>query len=253
MKIKQDQVENLLYINANPTPSTIGGISSGSTFDGQTTKEVLDLLLYPYQSPTFSSFTFGQSSPIQVGVTVSGDKTFTWGTTNSGNVEANSIIITDVTGAATLGTGLANDGSELITIISVQKTSAASHTWRITGTNTESGTFTRDLTISWQWMKYYGEAVGTPLNEAEIESLRVGALSSSYSGTYTFVGGGYKYICYPAALGTATSFKDTSNNLPVPFETVYTVSVTNSEGIATNYNVHRTTNVLGGAITILVA
>ena len=41
--------------------------------------------------------------------------------------------------------------------------------------------------------------------------------------------------------------------LPVPFEAPYTVSVTNSYGVATNYNVHRTTNILSGAITIIVS
>jgi hypothetical protein len=50
-----------------------------------------------YQNPTFSSFSFPQSTPIEVGTIISGNKTFTWATTNTGNVSANSISILDIT------------------------------------------------------------------------------------------------------------------------------------------------------------
>jgi hypothetical protein len=60
-------------------------------------------------------------------------------------------------------------------------------------------------------------------------------------------------VCYPAALGTATIFTDIATGLNVPFEPVVVVAVTNPFGIATNYNVHRSTNILGSAITIGVS
>jgi hypothetical protein len=91
------------------------------------------------------------------------------------------------------------------------------------------------------------------LVETDIESLRVGNLSSTFVGTYSFVAGGYKYISYPSSFGTATSFKDVDTNFNVAMEAPYIISVTNTFGQTTNYNVHRTTNILGGAITIQVS
>ena len=241
------------YTNATPVPSTLGGIAAGTTFDAVPLEDLVTDLLYPYQAPAFSSFGFSQTSPIEVGITISGTKTFTWGTTNSGNVSPNTLVIRDVTGAADLATGLANDGTESLGIGTVQKTSAASHVWRITGTNTQSDTFTRDQTVTWQWKRFYGESVTTPLDESGIEGLRVGGLASSFAGTYSFSAGGYKYLCYPTVFGTATSFKDASTNLDIPFEAPYTVSVTNTLGQTTDYRVHRTTNILGSALSIVVA
>ena len=241
------------YTNITPVPTTIGGISSGSTFDSKTMTEMWTALLYPYQSPTFSSFSFGQSSPIEVGLTLTGSKTFTWATTNSSNISSNSISILDITGSATLASGLANDGSEVLNIGTVQKTTATSHTWRISAVNTNSVTFTRDVSIAWQWRRFYGESTTTPLIESEIEALRVSGLATGFSGTYSFVGGGYKYLCYPTSFGTATTFKDQSTNLDVPFEAPYTVNITNVNGIATDYRVHRSTNILGAAINIVVS
>lgn len=241
------------YTNTTPVPTTIGGISSGSTFDSKTMTEMWTSLLYPYQSPTFSSFSFGQSSPIEVGLALTGNKTFTWATTNSSNISSNSISILDVTGSTTLASGLANDGSEVLNIGTVQKTTATSHTWRISAVNTNSVTFTRDVSIAWQWRRFYGESTTTPLIESEIEALRVSGLATGFSGTYSFIGGGYKYLCYPTSFGTATTFKDQSTNLDVPFEAPYTVNITNVNGIATDYRVHRSTNILGAAINIVVS
>ena len=241
------------YTNITPVPTTIGGISSGTTFDSKTMTEMWNSLLYPYQSPTFSNFSFGQSSPIEVGTTLTGNKTFTWATTNSSNISSNSISILDVTGSSTLASGLANDGSEVLSVGTVQKTSATSHAWRISAVNTNSVTFTRDVSIAWQWRRFYGESTTTPLIESEIEALRVSGLATGFSGTYSFVGGGYKYLCYPTSFGTATTFKDQSTNLDVPFETPYIVNITNVNGIATDYRVHRSTNILGAAINIVVS
>lgn len=243
------------YTNANPVPTTIGGISSGTTFNSTSISSVLDKLLYPYQLPIFSSFTItGLTNPLEVGTSLSANPTFTWGVTNPTNISANTVKITDVTGGnAVLVTGSANDGIEIVTLSAITKSTATSHQFKIEATDTKSTVFNKTLTVNWQWKRYYGESTNTPLVEADIKGLRVNGLSSGFAGTYSFNTGGYKYICYPSVLGTATSFKDASTNLTVPFQTVYTVSVTNGSGIATNYNVHRTTNIIGGAINIIVA
>lgn len=241
-----------LYNNANPTPQTLGGIVSGSTFSNQTMKEMWDALLYPYQAPSFSSFVIsGQSSTIEVGASVPANPTFIWNVINSHNVLPNTTIIKN--NGNIIANNISNVSPYTVTDGAVTKNSATTNTWTIQQTNTNSQNFSRNFIVSWLWKVYYGESLSSPLNESQIESLRVGNLQIGFAGTYSFQGGSYKYLCYPAVLGTATTFKDTLTNLDVPFETPYTVSITNINGITTLYNVHRTTNILGSSINILVS
>ncbi len=242
--------------NATPTPTTLGGIPAGTTFADVPVETVLQDLLYPYQTPAFTAFSIsGQSTGLEVGQSVAGgSRTFVWSTSNSSNVQANSVTIQNITGGTTtLVSSTSNDGTEAVSITSVTKTVASSHVWRILASNTKTQQFTRDFTVTWQWRRYHGESVLTTLSEPEIEALRVSQLSSSFAGTYAFQAGGYKWIAYPTSFGTATSFKDTATNLDVPFQPVVTIDLTNAHGATTQYNVHRTTNILGAAISILVA
>lgn len=261
---------SILYNNASPTPSTIGGISSGSTFTDKTMQEMWDLLLYPYQSPAFSSFSIsGQSTVVEVGVSISGSKTFTWSTSNSSNVQANTILIRDVTNSVDLATSSANDGSEIISLpTTIQKTSATSHQWSIRGTNTNSANFSSTFTVNWLWRRYFGTSTNATLTENEIEALSSSSLSNIFTGTFSYGSGGYKYFCFPTSLGSPSSFKDASTNLNVAMATdeddayfanvsngLYygLVSVTNAYSQTTNYKVYRSKNILGGSISIIVA
>ena len=217
---------------------------------------VLQSLLYPYQAPTFSAFSIsGQSTTLEVGATVTGaNRTFTWTATNASNITANIVEIQNITGGTTsLAVGLANDGTEMLSFADVTRTTSTTHVWRIRATNTQTTVFTRDFTVTWQWRRFFGESVNTTLTENQIEALRVNGLVSGFAGNYSFNAGGYKWIAYPTVFGTATTFKDTSTNLDVPFEPPVIVSVTNALGVVQDYRVHRTTNVLGGAITIAVS
>lgn len=258
------------YTNASATPSTIGGISSGSTFSLQTMQQMWDILLYPYQSPAFSSFTMsGQTTSIEVGVTISGTKTFTWATTNSGNVSTNTILIRDVTNSVDLATSSANDGTESIALpTAIQKTSQATHQWSIRGTNTNAVNFSATFTVSWFWQSYYGPSTNTTLTEADIEALTNSGLASGFSGTFAYAGGGYKFFCFPTSFGSPASFKDAATNLNVAMASSVDdaffsntanslsyglVSVTNAFSQTTNYRVYRSKNILGGAISIIVA
>lgn len=242
--------------NATPTPTTIGGITAGTTFNSLPVETVLQNLLYPYQAPAFTSFTLSsQTTPLEVGASVTGGaRTFAWTTSNSANIATNTLSITDVTGGnTTLASTLANSGSTSLTLTAVTKVIATTHQWKIQATNTQSNTLSSTYTVTWQWRRFYGESVNTTLAAVDVQSLRVGALSSAFAGTYAFSAGGYKYIAYPTTFGTASSFKDQSTNLDVPFQPIQIISITNANGIATNYNIHRTTNILGSAINIVVA
>jgi hypothetical protein len=233
-------------------------------------QQMWDRLLYPYQSPAFSSFSIsGQATSVEVGTTISGTKTFIWGTTNSANVSANTILIFDVTNNVTLASGSANDGTESIALpTAIQKTSQASHQWRVRGTNTLTINFSATFTVSWFWQRYYGPSTNTTLTEAQIEALSDSGLASGFNGTFSYAGGGYKFFCFPTSFGSPVSFKDAATNLNVAMASIVDdaffsntanslsyglVSVTNVFSQTTNYRVYRSKNILGGAISIIVA
>lgn len=242
------------YTNLTPTAVSIGGIPAGSTFDNMTMQEMWDALLYPYQTPVFSSFTSSMSTPIEVGGTIpAGSVTFLWNTTNSSNIAANSIKIDDITAGNTLAAGLANTGTTAISISEITNVMATSHQWKITATNTKGVFLSRTLNVYWQWKIYYGESALTDLIEADVEALRVGTLAANVSGNYSFNAGEYKWICYPTSFGLKTTFKDASTNFDVAMQPALTKSITNSQGVSTNYYCHRTVNKLGGSITISIS
>lgn len=242
------------YTNFTPTAVSIGGIPAGSTFDNMTMQEMWDALLYPYQTPVFSSFTSSMSTPIEVGGTIpAGSVTFLWNTTNSSNIAANSIKIDDITAGNTLASGLANTGTTAISISAITNVMATSHQWKITATNTKGAFLSRTLNVYWQWKIYYGESALTDLIEADVEALRVGTLAANVSGNYSFNAGEYKWICYPTSFGLKTTFKDASTNFDVAMQPALTKSITNSQGVSTNYYCHRTVNKLGGSITIAIS
>jgi hypothetical protein len=148
------------YINPNPTTIEVGGYPVGSTFPvTQTMQQMWDNLMYPFIPPIFSSFSIsGQSSIIEVGTVLSGSKTFLWGTTQSGNVQANTVKIRDVTASVDLATGLANDGSESISIGTITNTSPISRAWRAEAVNTQAIPFVSgNFNVSSIYPYFYGK------------------------------------------------------------------------------------------------
>lgn len=260
------------YAGDSPSTVAVNTLPAGSTLTGKTYDELFEYIYAPYISPTFSAFAMsGQATTVEVGTTISGSKTFTWTTTTSGNVSANTIVIRDETNATDLATGLANDGTEAgVAITSVTKTTPASHVWRVKGTNTNAVVFQRDFTVTWQWLRFYGTSSNVTLTEAQIEALTSG-LASGFAATYSLAAGNYKYFAWPDSFGSptaSTGFRDTSTNLSVAMadstdDASYSntengwsyaiVSVTNANGQTTDYRLYRTKYVLGGSINIQVS
>jgi hypothetical protein len=240
------------YTNLTPMPEDVGGWEATSTFAAVPFEDLITGLLYPYQYPSFTAFSYsGISNPLEVGAGTTVNPTFTWATLNPLNVAVNTI---DILSAGTpVVTGLANDGTQLVTLASVVKTAATSHTFSIEGTDTHTNVFSRDLVVNWYWRRFSGTSALASLTETQVEALTTSALAAGFAGIYVFGANDYKYICYAAVLGTATSFIDSATGFAVAMEVPATVSVTNSFGQTTNYNVHRTTNTIASAITIVVS
>jgi hypothetical protein len=254
------------YTNLTATTATLGGIPAGSTFVNQTMQQMFDALLYPYQVPAFTSFTLGISSPLEIGFDITTNQTFTWSTSNSTNVSANTVTLTGYN--LTTLNGLANDGTEDVVFTGAvtrgASDGAGTRTWTIQAMNTNSNALSSTLSIRWDWRLYVGTSTNTGLTENNIEALAdFNSVKNGFAGTYAMSAGGYKYFCFATAYGTPTTFVDTSNGLNVAMFGGYSnidgqgnsydlVSVTNTNGETTDYKVYRTLNILSSAITIAV-
>jgi hypothetical protein len=254
------------YTNLTATTATLGGIPAGSTFVNQTMQQMFDALLYPYQVPAFTSFTLGISSPLEIGFDITTNQTFTWSTSNSTNVSANTVTLTGYN--LTTLNGLANDGTEDVVFTGAvtrgASDGAGTRTWTIQAMNTNSNALSSTLSIRWDWRLYVGTSTNTGLTENNIEALAdFNSVKNGFAGTYSMSAGGYKYFCFATAYGTPTTFVDTLNNLNIGMYGGYSnidaqgnsydlVSVTNVNGQTTNYKVYRTLNILSSAITIAV-
>jgi hypothetical protein len=261
----------LLYTNLAPVPVTIGGVSAGMTFSGATMQEMWDTLLYPYMNPVFGSFAIvGQTTSLEVGATIAGgSRTFNWSTTYSANILPNTIRIRNVntnTIISTPPTGMANDGTQAISIASVTRTSAGSQTWTIYATTNRNITISRNFTVTWFNRIYWGTSNSATLNAADITGLTNTGLVTNALGTRSYAAGGYKYFCIPTALVNPTLFRDSSTNLTVAMAGpsdgytilnngyyVQQVVVTNAYGVNITYDVYRSKNILGGAMDIITS
>lgn len=246
------------FTNASPTPATIGGIPAGSTFLNQTLQQMFDALLYPFQNPAFTSFTSPLFTTYEVGEELPvGLATINYAISNFSNVNASSgVQSTNISGATFPVVNpltLVASGSFQINIAAATTlTSPGSRTISLSGTNVQSGNFSASGTLNWRFRVFSGNSLLSVLTENDVEGLSDSLLSSTSARTYTFGAAplNYKWICYPTTMTTLTSFIDTATNFVVPFDPPIVVSVTNPYGVVQNYNCHRSTNQLGGAISV---
>lgn len=245
------------YTNAEPMPATVGGYGAGTTFDEVPLTEMFDGLLYPYQAPAFTAFAIsGQSTTLEVGDELAANRTFTWATSEAGNIAANTVVLRDVTSNEVIASGLANDGAEATSYPAApfNYLAPATHTFRVEASNTQGGTFSRTFAVAWRYRLYRGTSTDPgPYSGAAVAALADSALATGFAGTYAFAAGGYKMIAWPVAFGLANAFKDAETGFNVPMQAPQTVAVTNAYGVVANYYVYRTTNVIGAALLIVVS
>jgi hypothetical protein len=175
------------YNGASPTTITVGGISAGTAISGRTYDWLWQNLLAPYVQPVYTSFSVtGQATIVEVGTTLSGSKTFTWGITpNSGTVPT--IDVYDNTGSSTLLAGTPNDGTQAVTVTTRQlNSSGATQSWKGIGNNTSpSGTFnSSNFVVTAAFYQFYGPSASTPTNSAQVRAL---PSSLFYTSANTFI------------------------------------------------------------------
>lgn len=270
------------FINPLPTTATnLAGIPAGTTFPlpGTAWNAMWNLLLYPFIVPTFTAFWlddgFGAGwALIECGDSVnSPNQVFIWATSTPANIDdgiAGSLQIQDSTGGIIVADSLFDTGTTTVdysgggVLVPITNNVMATNTWTIYGlsTNLPPDSFTRNWTSYWNWSLYVGDQAGAGnLNQAQIMALAlynyVGtSMANSAFGNYIFPAAAtYKTLCFPVApdWNQPATFKDLATGFNVPMQAPYVVAVTNAFGQTENYNCYRTTNIIGGAITIIVA
>ncbi len=255
-KIPAEDIEGIsaAYTGQSPTTLTIGGLSAGTDIADSSFSYILEKILTPYQPPSFSGFTItGQSSTLEVGSTVSGTKDFAFSFTNSGNVQANTLDIYDVTGASYLITDGSITSPVSADVGTITKTTATSHSWRGYAENTESTQFqSSNYTINWRWRRYHGFSNVRAVNTAQVLALSGSELSTSKSYSTTTgspTGDQYFVYAYPTSFGTLSSI--TVNGFPsIDAFTRFTLSVTNTNGVSTDYYVYYSNNTFNSSAEI---
>jgi len=240
------------YVRTEATPISVGGVTTGTTFDG-TVADALDKVLYPYVQPTFSSFYLSsQLTSLEVGDKISGgSRTFTWATTTSENISSNSIKIT--LDSTILLENVADSGSATIDIGSdIINTSATSNYFYIYATDTQGDTISRIFAVYWKWRLYYGSSALEVIDENNVKTLQNSFLYTTENYTYATPAENFKWICYPVSFGLASKFTDIDTGFSVAMESPQTVSITNDFGVTTDYYCYRTTNSLTGAVNIKI-
>lgn len=109
--------------------------------------------------------------------------------------------------------------------------------------------------VSWLWRSYWGNATSAGIDEAGIEALSNSALASVRQANRAIgaAPSNYKWIAYPVSFGYAqplTGFVDVATGFFVPMNEPLVIPMTNTYGASTDYYAYRSTNMLGGAVTL---
>jgi hypothetical protein len=228
--------------------------------------DALDKILYPFIDPSFASFFIqGVSSTLELGdcisTTAGGVDTFQWSVNTLTNVsETEGYVITDVTNALTLETGILprTTTTQAVNIPYgiCNFVDGATQVFRIQGKDLEDKFFTRDVTYTWRPRIFWGiSPKSTALNNAEIEALATSTVDTSKSGTklsnslaqeFLMDGEGeYLWIAMPQSSGLAIEANGDNSKFVVggianSAWNLFSVNYTNSFGHTEPYYLYKT-------------
>ena len=182
------------YIGDSPSTVTVGGLLAGAVLTSRTYTSILQEMLVVFLVPTFTGApgVTGQSSTVEVGTVLSTTRDFTWATTNPSNVEPNSLIIRDVTGASDLATGLADDSAEAgVTIATLElATEGSTQQWRMEAEDTNLLAFnSANRVITARFYRFFGPNATTPTNSATVRALPSSAFQTANGNTFILATG----------------------------------------------------------------
>lgn len=176
-----------VYDGASPSTIALGGIPANTNLQGRTHTSLWEQALVVFQQPDFNSFSIvGQATTIEIGDSIfSGNKNFTWATTNNGNIKPDSITIRNQTSNQDLGSNLPNNGSALINIATSIQLNVDGQTqiFRITLENTNNEIRSRDFTVTARYKRFFGSPAVAPSGSVQVRALS----GSTYGSTMSII------------------------------------------------------------------
>jgi len=246
--------DSVLYTNYTPVPEDLGGVETGDTFpSGTTIQDVLDQLLYPYQSPSFNSFTNGMGGIMEIGTVIPGSiHTHKWITNVSDNILPNTIEISgdNLTTVVGLNNNSANSGETDIWISGF--TGIGNYSWNIKATNTNGDTLTKNINMSFQHKRYWGKTTNnltsfSSLTDAEKGTILQGLTGadagsgsdfSSIKRSYNGINGATEYLIFGYVITSPYEVQFKINGLPNTAWNYTDFQYNNSQGHTETYRVY---------------
>lgn len=215
-----------IYNLESPSTVTVGGLPAASVLTGKTSNCILKEILTPYQAPSFSSFSSGIASTVEVGCVISGNQSFSWSFGNSSNVQPATMCVIDITdGATEIATNISTSSPQTVTISTVTFTTCGqTQQWKGCATNTKSTDFGSSLSTVTSILPYYYGKCTCPgaagdnrpvLNAADITSGTKVLAGSAGSFSINFNSGDDDYLWFavPASVANKTCWViDSINN-----------------------------------------
>jgi len=232
------------YTGATPSNITVGGLPAGSDLSGRSLSSIIEEMVITYLSPAFSSFSLsGYVSIVEVGTTLSGNRTFTWATSNSGNVQPSSVKIRDNTATSYLATGLTSSGVLLTGITTIQlNNNGETQSWRAEGVNTNLVGFnSSNVVTTGRYYRFYGPDSSQPTNSAQVRALPSSAFQTSNANTFILNTGTVEvnfYVALPPSITISSAIDLDAFNAPMPYLSLGTVSVLDAGGTSRTYNLY---------------
>lgn len=233
------------YGGNSPTTVTVGGLPAGSAIAGDSYDEILEAIVAPYVNPVFTSFSVtGQATTVEVGTTLSGSKTFTWGiTVNSGVVST--IDLYDNTAVSTLLAATPNDGTQAQTVTTIQLNSnGATQSWKGIGNNSSpAGTFnSSNFVVTGRFYRFFGPVSSSPTNSATVRAISSGTFHTGAT-TFNLTTGTTltKFVCALPPGVTITSVIDLdalNADITAQYVLTGTISVLDAGSTGRTYNIY---------------
>ena len=232
------------FTNQTPTPEKVGGIEKGTTFDGMSIEEVLNMLLYPYQAPAFASFSLAGTRTFEIGEEFT-PTTMSWSISNSTNAKLDTISATFNGNTITIDAGSKTATGNNVTMTganAVKKDTPGNATATITAQNSKGQNFSKSVNVSWSYKIF------TLINDTDTitpdKVVGGGKFASNFKGTHSFpTGGGYQFLVYPAAWGNVNpgNVKDGNTGLGFGVLTTHPELTLTRNGVQVQYKVLRST------------
>ena len=245
------------WIRPDATTATdIAGIPAGTTgLVGETSIQILERILYPYQSVSFSNLNAQLgATQFELGQTAgNGSKTVTWtASAPSSNWIAGSGVLRYsgfVTG--TLATGFnPTANSATVTYPALRATNLSSNTLtlQITGAQEEGTNPSTTTSVPWWSKMYWGKSTNTALTNQTLltaGSERLVTSTGSQTPISTTDALGYLYIFLHSNYSISSL---TLSGFDVLLNTPVTTNITNGQGLSVSYKIYRSTEELPGPI-----